>query len=322
MSVIAYPLHPDREAYALTPWTDADGAQWLWNSPKSRWNRAVASSDYFAGPGITISGKLISLSAGSSISPDRNTYVLRDNLGITSSTGIRLFSGRKYAQIVAPSGMLSDLSFFLPPVAGTLLVDGSVVTLAGAQQISGAKTFGSQVQMTSQAATDANSALTRGLADARYMSSAQTTYLDINPVATDFLSIVLQPLVSLFLPQGVYELSALLSSVHGAGGCQIRFNSSASIKVALNDSFGKTTTAPSVTSMISDNFPTSPVATERVRADATAGTFRRSLSGIIEVLTAAGTTLTLDYACNTVVAAGNQVSRAQTRPYIIARKIG
>jgi hypothetical protein len=78
--------------------------------------------------------------------------------------------------------------------------------------ITGAKTLSGQLQLTGQAATDANSAMTRGLADARYgnyLFLIKPSDTSINSVSWANLSV--DPhLVSGSLPAGTYHLRGLI----------------------------------------------------------------------------------------------------------------
>jgi hypothetical protein len=62
-------------------------------------------------------------------------------------------------------------TYTLPDATGTVILDSTLgAGVNGLSTITGAKSFSGQVQLTGQAATDANSAMTRGLADARLAS--------------------------------------------------------------------------------------------------------------------------------------------------------
>ena len=43
MPAIAFPTHPTRLDYTVTPWTDPSGTDWLWNESKLRWRAEVSA---------------------------------------------------------------------------------------------------------------------------------------------------------------------------------------------------------------------------------------------------------------------------------------
>jgi hypothetical protein len=58
----------------------------------------------------------------------------------------------------------------VPNASGTMALDSTALMLAGDQTAAGAKTFSGQIELTGQTAASAESALTRGLGDSRYLS--------------------------------------------------------------------------------------------------------------------------------------------------------
>jgi hypothetical protein len=62
----------------------------------------------------------------------------------------------------------TGLLIVLPSASGTLALSSQTLNLAGNQTAAGNKTLSGQLQLTGQSATDANSAMTKGLGDARY----------------------------------------------------------------------------------------------------------------------------------------------------------
>lgn len=81
--------------------------------------------------------------------------------------------------------------------------------------IAGAKTFSGQVQLTGQSATDANSAMTRGLADARYAKygAALSANFDSDQNTTTYKAV---PGLTFSIVAGTYEIDCFLAHNGGA----------------------------------------------------------------------------------------------------------
>ena len=195
--------------------------------------------------------------------------------------------------------------------------DDDSVKLSGVQTINGSKTFTGQIRVINQQLSAVSSVLTRETGDARYGTYSDILDADLAVIA----STTLVPVVSITLPIGLYQIDAFLSSQHNsAGGCKIRFNSSigavaTSIKVGLNDSYSRPLLASPIYPLSSSVYNNTNA--NATRSDSGANEFRRSLTGIVEILTD-GTKLTLEYAQQSSNAAA---SKARARSHIIARRI-
>lgn len=79
------------------------------------------------------------------------------------------FRGLYTGRIQSADTLTADRTYTLPDANGTVILDSTLgAGVNGLTTITGAKSFSGQVSLTGQAATDATSAMTRGMADARY----------------------------------------------------------------------------------------------------------------------------------------------------------
>jgi hypothetical protein len=208
----------------------------------------------------------------------------------------------------------------LPITSGTLATNTTAVMLTGAQTINGSKTFSGQTRINNQQLTAGSSVVTRDAGDARYGTYSDILDADFAVVSDTNLATVL----SITLPVGLYQIDAFLSSQHNsAGGCKIRFGATVggvatNIKVGLNDSYSRPLVASPIYPLSSSVYnQENTTATIVTRSDDGAQEFRRSLNGIVEILTE-GTKLSLDYAQKIANVAE---SKARARSHIIARRI-
>ena len=230
---------------------------------------------------------------------------------------IRIYDDNLYGQINPNPLMTTSLSYTLPPSAGILTTNNTAVMLVGSQTIAGEKTFNNQIRINNQQLTEDESVVTRENGDARYGAYSDISDQDIEVIGTDFVTIV-----SIILPVGLYQFDAFVASQHNSSaGCKIRFGTLAGgvttdIKVGLNDSYSRPLVAGPLYPLISSAYDnTHPLA---IRSDIGTNEYRRSLTGIVEILTE-GTRLSIDYAQQTIYAL--QASKARARTHIIARKI-
>jgi len=239
----------------------------------------------------------------------RNTQSL--DVGSLFTDTFRIYSGANYCQINAPA-LTTNISFTLPNASGTIATNNTAVMLTGTQSVNGLKTFNSQIRSTGQTLNTADSVVTRELGDVRY-----GTYSDILTQATVSFSTTFSTLLAVTLPVGLYQLEAFMSSSHTAGvGCSIRLGSSDNIKVGITDDYGRPLVSPIVGTIISEDYNSgNPNA---FRAETVGVEFRRTISGVIQVLTP-NTIVSLDYA--QAVLTPTTQSTARARSYIVARRI-
>lgn len=210
------------------------------------------------------------------------------------------------------TGASDGLFTFLNGGSGVVATDNTAVMLTGTQTINGSKTFTGQTRITGQALTAVSSVVTRETGDARYGTYSDILNADL-PVIS---STTLVPVVSITLPIGLYQLDAFISSQHNsAGGCKILFGTTSAIKVGLNDSYSRPLVASVIYPLSFSTYNNGN--TNSTRSDVGANEYRRSLSGVVEILTA-GTTISLQYAQSVSNALA---SNAKARSHIIARKI-
>lgn len=102
--------------------------------------------------------------------------------------------------------------------------DATLARTDAGQTFAGAQTFSDQVQLAGQAATDANSAMSRGLADARY----GVEYIQIIASAVEAVSTSFVNGPDLVLPAGTYdfELFGLLEIAGETSGGDLNFRCS------------------------------------------------------------------------------------------------
>lgn len=75
-----------------------------------------------------------------------------------------------------PLALTGTRSWELPNASGTIALDSTALMLTGTQTAAGAKSFSGQMELTGQSATNATSAMTRDLADARYFSQRSDNF--------------------------------------------------------------------------------------------------------------------------------------------------
>jgi len=239
----------------------------------------------------------------------RNTQSL--DVGSLFTDTFRIYSGANYCQINAPA-LTTNISFTLPNTSGTIATNNTAVMLTGTQSVTGLKTFNSQIRSTGQTLNTADSVVTRELGDVRY-----GTYSDILTQATVSFSTTFSTLLSVTLPVGLYQLEAFMSSSHTAGvGCQIRLGSSDNIKVGITDDYGRPLVSPITSTIISEDY--NNLNPNAFRAETVGVEFRRTISGVIQVLTP-NTIISLDYAQAVLTPATQSTARA--RAYIVAKPI-
>jgi hypothetical protein len=174
--------------------------------------------------------------------------------------------------------------------------------------ISGDKTFTGQVQLTGQAATDDSSAMTRGLADARYGEIRHSISTDPVSVtnSTNYVDVV-----ALELSVGIYNIDSFLSSNHGAtGGCKIELQFSVPSAVSGIDYVGRNNNVTTGFIISGDSN------TSIVRLDSGATTYRRHIVILVELTDP--TTIKLRYS---QLSSDGAASVAAKRAYIIAKKL-
>ena len=217
-----------------------------------------------------------------------------------------------YAQINPPSSLDSTISFTLPFVGGQIATNNTAVMLSGNQTIGGDKVFNGQILLNNQRADFNTSALNRRLGDDRYGAISAIIDDQISVSSTNFLKIV-----EINLQIGRYQIDAFLASLHTIGvGCKIRFSTTKPIMVGITDNYGRPSVAAFSWPIIDDGY--SNISPYSVRSDATGTEYRRTITGIIEILEN-NTQLSLDYAqlnLNTtfpsiaLIVTGKQIGRA------------
>lgn len=292
-----------------------EAASNLWKNKHSSITTSTTTPlhGYIFGNGTSIT----KATKGSSLSnmETGGTIVERDADGRIAATMLRLTTGNvQYAQINPPNFNVGDVAFSysLPRLSGTIATNQTAMMLNGEQTINGEKTFAGQVELTNQIIADGYSALNANLADARYGAYTAISPGPVASITTNFATIV-----SIVLPIGLYQIDAFLASIHTAAfGCKIRFGTSHNIKVGLTDNYGRPSVAAFSWPLIDDAYNDAhPYA---VRSDSGAVEYRRTITGIVEILTP-GTTLRMDYAQLNQSTASP--STARTRAHILARKI-
>jgi hypothetical protein len=227
-------------------------------------------------------------------------------------------AGRKAKAIHNGSRVMSDS--LLEDVSSTM-VDQMTCRYANGYEFKGgnAKFYGGVLSPNQQLNME-SSVVTRATGDARYGTYSDILDADFAVVSDTNLATVL----SITLPVGLYQIDAFLSSQHNsAGGCKIRFGATVggvatNIKVGLNDSYSRPLVASPIYPLSSSVYnQANTTATIVTRSDDGAQEFRRSLNGIVEILTE-GTKLSLDYAQKIANVAE---SKARARSHIIARRI-
>lgn len=251
------------------------------------------------------------------VTPDVLEVAKRNDLGGLNARHIRIYPLNYpfpafYSQINTSPTISANRSFDFPNSSGVIATNNTALMLTGAQTAGGAKTFSGQVELTNQSATNSTSALTRSLGDARYgsiQSIASTAFTSTSNILAQSLSIT--------LPIGIYQLDAFIASSHDSvAGCQIRLGTNNTIKVGLTDNYGRPSVSAFSEAIIDDVYTNlHPLA---VRLDSGSTAYRRTITGIIEILTA-NTVISLDYAQNVPTPASP--STARIRRHLIARKV-
>jgi hypothetical protein len=251
------------------------------------------------------------------VTPDLFEVAKRNDLGGLNARHIRIYPLNYpfpafYSQINTSPTISANRSFDFPNSSGVIATNNTALMLTGVQTAGGAKTFSGQVELTNQSATNSTSALTRSLGDARYgsiQSIASTVFTSTSNLLAQSLSIT--------LPIGIYQLDAFIASSHDSvAGCQIRLGTNNTIKVGLTDNYGRPSVAAFSEAIIDDVYTNlHPLA---VRLDSGSTAYRRTITGIIEILTA-NTVISLDYAQN--VSTPSSPSTARIRRHLIARKV-
>jgi hypothetical protein len=228
------------------------------------------------------------------------------------TNSLRIYGNTYYTQINPFPLLSSNVSFTFPNSSGVVATNNTAVMLAGAQSVSGAKTFTGQIELTNQQATSSTSALTRQLGDLRYGTISNILSAPVTSITTNFV-----PVVSITLPIGIYQIDAFMASAHAsAAGCKIRLSTSTNIKVGITDNYGRPTVAAFSWPIIDELYNNAhPYA---IRSDTGGVEYRRTITGIVEVITN-NTVVSLDYA--QVVATPLSPSTARVRSHILARQV-
>jgi hypothetical protein len=291
-----------------------DSATGLWS------NQIVPSKAISIGDPITFNGLLygngsIVQNIQVTSNASANHVAQRDSGGRINATQVRLYSDSNasfYTQINPSSASSSNVSFQFPLESGTIATNNTALMLSGVQTANGAKTFNGQIELTGQSATNGTSALTRQLADERYGTFSAINESVYQSTTTNFAQVV-----AITLQPGKYQIDAFLASTHiAAAGCKIRFATNQPIKVGITDNYGRPAAAAFSWPIIDDAYTNANV--YAIRSDTGAVEYRRTITGIIEILTP-NTTLSLDYAQQ--VATPASPSEARKRSHILARKI-
>jgi len=177
----------------------------------------------------------------------------------------------------------------------------------------GAWTFGGQMELSaSQAASTANSAVSRAIGDARY----GTTHVGIKEENVSSTNTTPIKLTSVTLPIGVYQIDSCIAATSAAspnGGYLFGLRASANIKTSLMELYGND--GNTITNNVSANDST--LLSQRDLPATTFLTNKRQLVGLIEVLTN-NTEVSIEF-CQSATSATANTTRK--RSYIIARKI-
>jgi len=178
----------------------------------------------------------------------------------------------------------------------------------------GAWTFGGQMELSaSQAASTANSAVSRAIGDARY----GTVYVGIKEENVPSVDNTPIKLTSVTLPIGTYQIDSNIAATAAAsnGGYLFGLRASANIRISLFELYGadgSVTTANSVAASDSTTLTQRPIS-----AGSTL-TQKRQMVGLLEVLTN-NTEVSIEFSQATTTP--EVASTTRKRAYIIARKI-
>jgi hypothetical protein len=261
---------------------------------------------FISGNGTTISGA----TAGTS-NPTASTIAIRDSGGRLHATQLRLHGATYYSQINFAPNPTENISFDLPNSSGVIATNNTAVMLSGEQTVAGAKTFSGQMELTSQAATNATSALTRALGDSRYESKS---YVGIKVENVDSVSNTPIKLTSVTLPIGTYHLethTAGFASNTPNGGLSFGLRSNQSIRTSLASYISRDSDFVYMGHVTSDSLTYS-------KGDVLGTTGSRNLNGIIEVIVN-NTEVSIEFSQMTTFP--SLASTSRKRSFIIATKI-
>lgn len=248
------------------------------------------------------------------VAPTADTVVKRNDFGGVHANHIRVFNGDNYAQINAASNPESDqLSFSLPPAAGTIATNNTAVMLSGDQlTIGGNKSFSGLIQMANQNADDSTNALTVGVGDARYGA----TYVGIKNESVSSSDNTAIKLTSVILPAGTYQLDSYIAASAAAsnGGYLFGLRASSAVKTSMIDLYGSDGSSPTNNTITSDNLMLS----QRSIPAGNILTSKRHITGLL-VVTTNNTEVSIEFSQATTVAGVPSATRV--RSFITARKI-
>jgi hypothetical protein len=211
---------------------------------------------------------------------------------------------------VVGAGTYTNWDFSVAGLKGDVV---GAVTLSGDQlNINGNKTFKNQIQLDGQSLTDNNSALTMGLADARYGA----TYVGIKEDNVPSVSNTPIKLTSVTLPIGTYQIDSNIAATAAAsnGGFLFGLKSNNPIKISLFETYG-TDGGPTTNNVAASD---STTLTQRLIAAGNTLTNKRQLVGLLEVVTN-NTEVSIEFSQTTTTP--EVASATRKRAYIIARKI-
>jgi hypothetical protein len=177
----------------------------------------------------------------------------------------------------------------------------------------GAWTFGGQMELSaSQAASTANSAVSRAIGDARY----GTVYVGIKEENVPSVDNTPIKLTSVTLPIGTYQIDSNIAATAAAsnGGYLFGLRASANIRISLFELYG----ADSLTTANSVAASDSTTLTQRPISAGSTLTQKRQMVGLLEVLTN-NTEVSIEFSQATTTP--EVASTTRKRAYIIARKI-
>lgn len=177
----------------------------------------------------------------------------------------------------------------------------------------GAWTFGGQMELSaSQAATTANSAVSRAIGDSRY----GTAYVGIKTEIVSSTNTTPIKLTSVTLPVGMYQIDSCIAATSasiGNGGYMFGLRASSNIRTTLFEQYGSDN--GNTTNSISSSDST--MLSQREITSTGLLTNKRQLMGLIEVLTN-NTEVSLEFSQSSASAVANATRK---RSYIIARKV-
>lgn len=187
------------------------------------------------------------------------------------------------------------------------------ITAGGNWTFSGASTFNGQVELSSsQAATTANSAVSRSIGDARYGITHSVIKVEsVTATTTDPIT-----LASVTLPTGTYQLEGYVASVNNINSlCTIGLRASNNIRVGLTDYYGRDSSTSIGTALVSDS--TTYLSRGCGLGD---NTWKRHIVGVIDIPTN-NTVVSLEYSLQNPLGEGQNGSYTRKRSYLIVRKL-